>query len=223
MNPISDLRCVLFDLDGTLLDSATDLGRAADDMRLARGLPSLADERYRVSAGSGARGMLSVAFGLTPAHPEFSELREEFLQRYEQCMTRTTRPFADVEALLEGLRQRGLIWGVVTNKAARFTLALTATMPLFGTAAVIVCGDTTPHLKPHPAPLIEAMRQAGVKPGQCVYLGDDERDIQAGKAAGVRTVAARYGYLGAGARVDAWHADAVIDRPIELLNWLDSA
>ena len=221
--PLRGVRCVLFDLDGTLLDSATDLGQAADDMRLTRGLPSLAPEQYRSSAGSGARGMLKVAFGLAPADPGYGDLRDEFLLRYEQVMTQTTRPFDGVERLVQALHDRGLDWGVVTNKAARFTLPLTASLPLFASARVMVCGDTTPHLKPHPASLIEAMRQAGTAPAHCIYVGDDERDMQAGKAAGLRTVAARYGYLGAQARVDAWPADAVIDQPIELLNWLDSA
>ncbi|HMN56303.1 MAG TPA: HAD-IA family hydrolase [Ottowia sp.] len=221
--PLRGVRCVLFDLDGTLLDSATDLGHAADDMRRARGLPSLAPEQYRSSAGSGARGMLKVAFGLAPADPGYGELCDEFLLRYEQVMTQTTRPFDGVERLVQALHERGLDWGVVTNKAARFTLPLTAGLPLFASARVMVCGDTTPHLKPHPASLIEAMRQAGTAPAHCIYVGDDERDMQAGKAAGLRTVAARYGYLGAQARVDAWPADAVIDQPIELLNWLDSA
>ena len=215
------VRCVLFDLDSTLLDSATDLGQAADDMRRARGLPSLAGDLYRSSAGSGARGMLKVAFGLAPGDAGYDGLRDEFLLRYEQVMMQTTRPFQGVEPLLAALRERGLDWGVVTNKAARFTLPLTASLPLFASARVVVCGDTTPHLKPHPASLIEAMRQAGTAPAHCIYVGDDERDMQAGRAAGLRTVAARYGYLGAQARVDAWPADAVIDQPLQLLNWLE--
>ncbi|MEZ5607269.1 MAG: HAD-IA family hydrolase [Burkholderiaceae bacterium] len=223
MTGLAGVRCVLFDLDGTLLDSAADLGQAADDMRRVRGLPSLAAGLYRTSAGSGARGMLKVAFGLTPADPGYDGLRDEFLRRYEQIMTRTTRPFEGVEPLLTALHDRGVDWGVVTNKAARFTLPLTASLPLFASARAIVSGDTTPHLKPHPASLIEAMRQVGAAPAQCIYVGDDERDMQAGKAAGMRTVAARYGYLGAQAQVDAWPADAVIDQPIELLNWLESA
>ena len=223
MKRLADVRCVLFDLDGTLLDSATDLGQAADAIRCERGLPSLPPVLYRASAGSGARGMLKVAFAVEPSDPGYATLRDEFLLRYEQRMTLTTQPFAGVESVLNALRERGLDWGVVTNKAARFTLPLTASLPLFASARVIVCGDTTPHLKPHPASLIEAMRQAGVGPAQCIYVGDDERDMQAGKAAGVRTVAACYGYLGAGAQVDAWPADAVIDQPLELLNLLESA
>jgi phosphoglycolate phosphatase len=216
------VRCVLFDLDGTLIDSAADLGLAADEMRVARGLPSLPTAAYRASAGSGARGMLGIAFGLTPEHADYAALREEFFDRYEQRMLRLTRPFDDVGELLDGLAQRQMAWGVVTNKSRRFTLPLAAAMPLFKGAAAIVCGDTTPHTKPHPAPLLEAMRQAGVAPGHCLYVGDDERDMQAGRAAGVPTVAACYGYLGAEADVCRWPADAWIHRPSDLLKLLQS-
>ena len=217
------VRCVLFDLDGTLIDSAADLGLAADEMRVARGLPSLPIEHYRANAGSGARGMLGVAFGVTPEQAEFAALREEFFDRYEQRMTRLTRPFDGVESLLAALRACGLAWGVVTNKSRRFTVPLMSTMPIFGAAGAIVCGDTTPHTKPHPAPVQEAMRQIGVAPAHCLYVGDDERDMLAGRAAGVTTVAARYGYLGTGADVARWPADAAIDRPDQLLNLLDKA
>ena len=217
------VRCVLFDLDGTLIDSALDLGLAADEMRVARGLPSLPAAAYRASAGSGARGMLAVAFGLSPQHDAFNALREEFLDRYEQRITRLTRLFEDVEQLLSTLNQRGVAWGVVTNKHRRFTLPLTTTIPIFGSAGAIVCGDTTPHSKPHPGPLLEAMRQLCVQSRDCLYVGDDVRDMQAGRAAGVATVAASYGYLGPDADIARWPADAVIDRPAELLKLIDLA
>ncbi len=223
MAMLRGVRCVLFDLDGTLIDSAADLGRAADDMRIARGLPSLPISDYRASAGSGARGMLGVAFGVTPADDGFTVLRNEFFDRYEQRMTVLTRPFDGVEALLQALARHGVPWGVVTNKSSRFVTPLLATMPMFNAASAVVCGDTTPHTKPHPAPLHEAMRQIGVQPAQCVYVGDDERDMLAGRAAGVATVAARYGYLGAGAMVERWPADAFINSPAELLNILETA
>ena len=223
MAMLRGVRCVLFDLDGTLIDSAADLGLAADDMRIARGLPSLPISDYRASAGSGARGMLGVAFGVTPADDGFTVLRNEFFDRYEQRMTMLTQPFDGAEALLQALARHGVPWGVVTNKSSRFVTPLLATMPMFTTASALVCGDTTPHTKPHPAPLHEAMRQIGVRPEQCVYVGDDERDMVAGRAAGMATVAARYGYLGAGAVVERWPADAVINSPAELLNILETA
>lgn len=219
----SDVRCVLFDLDGTLVDSAGDLGRAADQMRVERGLPSLPATAYRAWAGAGARGMLQVAFGMAPDDPRFEGYRTEFLSRYEVLMLESTRPFEGVEALLARLGALGLSWGVVTNKFERFTAPLVAAMPWFGSAAAIVCGDTTPHMKPHPAALLEAMRRAAVVPAHCIYVGDDERDIEAGRAAGVRTVAARYGYIPSGSGVDGWAPDAVIDRPLELLKLLDPA
>ncbi len=219
----SGIRAVLFDLDGTLIDSAPDLGYAADLMRTRRGLPSLPIERYRPMAGAGARGMIEVAFGYGPDHPEFEALRQEFFDNYQACMTRATRPFDDVPALLAGLHGGGVRWGVVTNKSERFALPLTAAMPLFATSAVVVGGDTTPHPKPHPAPLWEAARRVGLAPEACLYVGDDERDIVAGKAAGMPTVAARYGYLGTKTDVASWQADAVIESPLELLNFLEMA
>ena len=217
------IRCVLFDLDGTLIDSALDLALAADEMRVARGMPSLPATAYRASAGSGARGMLAIAFGLTPYHQDFAALREEFLDRYERRLTRLTRPFEQVEELLATLNLRGVVWGVVTNKHRRFTLPLTATMPMFRRAGVIVSGDSTPYSKPHPAPILEAMRQLDVEAGDCLYVGDDERDMLAGRAAGVATVAASYGYLGPDASIERWPADAVIHRPADLLKLIDLA
>ncbi len=218
--PFTEVGVVLFDLDGTLIDSAPDLGAAADRMRVQRGMPSLPLEQYRHMAGAGARGMLSVAFGMTPEHAQFAELKEEFFGNYEQCMTDRTYAFDGVQALIEQLRHKGLRWGVVTNKSARFTDPLTRSMPLFGSAAVVISGDTTPHAKPHPEPLFEAARRLAVDPGRCIYVGDDERDIVAGLAAGMGTVAATYGYLGLKADTSAWGAHASIENPLALLNLL---
>jgi N-acetyl-D-muramate 6-phosphate phosphatase len=217
-----NVRAVLFDLDGTLIDSAPDLGAAADKMRVDRGMPSLPLERYRPMAGAGARGMLGIAFGMTPDHPDFPAMREEFFVNYENAMTERTYAFEGVAELIAALLERGLAWGVVTNKSMRFTAPLTQAMPLFGTAGAVVGGDSTPHAKPHPAPLLEAARQLGLAPGDCVYVGDDERDVAAGRAAGMPTVAATYGYLGSNADTLLWGADASIDSPLKLLSLLKS-
>jgi 2-phosphoglycolate phosphatase len=216
------VRAVLFDLDGTLIDSAPDLGAAADKMRTDRGMPSLPLDHYRAMAGAGARGMLGIAFSMTPDHPEFPALREEFFVNYENCMTQRTYAFEGVMEMIGELGRLGLPWGVVTNKAMRFTLPLTRQMPLFASAAAVVCGDTTPHAKPHPAPLLEAARQMQIEPSRCIYVGDDERDIAARPAAGMPTVAATYGYLGSNANTLAWGAHARIESPFDLLPLLKS-
>lgn len=219
----ADVQAVLFDLDGTLIDSAPDLGAAADKMRLDRGLASLPLAHYRPMAGAGARGMIGVAFGLTPEHRDFAALREEFFANYEQCMTQRTYAFAGVHELIAHLVAIGLPWGVVTNKAARFTDPLTRVMPLFASARTVVSGDTTPHAKPHPEPLFEAARRLAIEPTRCLYVGDDERDIVAGLAAGMGTVAATYGYLGQKADPSQWGAHAIINFPGGLLQLLAKA
>jgi N-acetyl-D-muramate 6-phosphate phosphatase len=215
------VRAVLFDLDGTLVDSAPDLAAAADILRVRSGLPSLPLSAYRAHAGSGARGMLKVAFGIGPEDADFELRKQAFFQAYEASLTQRTIVFAGVQAMVDRLLAAKLPWGVVTNKAERFSLPLTAAIPLFSSASAIVSGDTTPHAKPHPAPLLEAARRMGLAPEHCVYVGDDLRDIQAGQAAGMRTVAASYGYLGAGADVAAWKADAEVLSPLALLNLLE--
>ncbi|RYF56424.1 MAG: HAD family hydrolase [Comamonadaceae bacterium] len=217
----ADVDAVLFDLDGTLVDSAPGLGRAVDEMRIARGLDALPLDRYRPMAGAGARGMLSVAFDLTPDDAAFDEMRSEFFERYERCVWSETPVFDGIVDVLGALARQCRSWGVVTNKSVRFTEPLTSALTMFERAGAIVSGDTTPHAKPHPAPLLEAARRLGVVPHRCIYVGDDERDIVAGRAAGMRTVAAKYGYLGAQADVGRWNADAVILSPIELLNLLE--
>jgi phosphoglycolate phosphatase len=222
MMKFQNIQAVLFDLDGTLIDSAPDLGAAVDKMRVDRGMPSLPLLHYRPMAGAGARGMIGLAFGFTPEHPEYDALKEEFFCNYENCMTVRTFAFEGVSQLVEALVSAKLPWGVVTNKSKRFAEPLTQGMPLFETAAVVISGDTTPHAKPHPAPLLEAARRLGIAPEACVYVGDDERDIVAGHAANMKTVAATYGYLGAHSDVQKWGAHALIHSPSELLNLITS-
>jgi N-acetyl-D-muramate 6-phosphate phosphatase len=219
----SNVAAVLFDLDGTLIDSAPDLGAAADQMRVVRGMPSLPLETYRPMAGAGARGMLGIAFGMTPEAPDYDAMREEFFANYAACMTQRTYIFAGVTDLVAALKAKGVRWGVVTNKSSRFTDPLTRAMDLFATAETIISGDTTPHAKPHPEPLLEAARRMGLEPAQCLYVGDDERDVVAGLAAGMGTVAATYGYLGSQADIASWGAHAEINSPIDLLQLLVNA
>ena len=182
---------ILFDLDGTLIDSAPDLAGACNDMRLERGLEPVPFEKLRAMVGSGARGMVGTGFGLAPGDEAYLGLRDEFLRRYELRMKRETRVFAGVAALLANLAGERIAWGIVTNKATRFAGPLVTALEL--AAAALVCGDTTPHAKPHPAPLLEAARRLGVGPGDCVYVGDDKRDVDAGRAAGMRTIVAAWG------------------------------
>ena len=211
---------VLFDLDGTLVDSAPDLAGAANDLRVARGLPELPFAQLRPMVGAGARGMVGRAFGVAPGEAGFEDLRDAFLAIYENRLARLTAVFADVAPVLAALEAEDVRWGIVTNKATRFTAPLVRTLGLDRRAAAVVCGDTTPHAQPHPAPLLEAARLCGVAAADCIYVGDDLRDVQAGRAAGMRTVAAGWGYLGDGEAIGAWGADHVIASPGELLTLL---
>lgn len=217
-----NIQAVLFDLDGTLIDSAPDLGAAVDKMRVDRGMSSLPLAHYRPMAGAGARGMIRLAFGFTPEHPDYDAMKEEFFRNYESCMTERTFAFEGVAQMIAALVGAKLPWGVVTNKSKRFAEPLTQAMPLFKSSAVLICGDTTPHAKPHPEPLLEAARRLGLDPSACIYVGDDERDIVAGHAAQMKTVAATYGYLGAQGDVEKWQADAQIQSPSELASLISS-
>jgi N-acetyl-D-muramate 6-phosphate phosphatase len=217
---LAHVRAVLFDLDGTLIDSAPDLAGAANEMRIARGLDPLPYEALRPMVGSGARGMVGTALQIGPGHAEFDVLRTEFLDRYESRMLRLTTVFESIQSVLHALRTAAMPWAIVTNKAERFALPMTQALGLYEQAGAVIGGDTTPHAKPHPGSLLEAARRIGVPPAHCVYIGDDERDVQAGRAAGMSTVAAGWGYLGQGASIDTWGADIVISEPSQLLKEL---
>ena len=213
--------CVLFDLDGTLADTAPDLAAALNKMRTDRGLPGLPLDPLRRMASSGARGLVGVGFGLKPGDTEYEAHRLEFLDNYERALNVHTRLFDGVSELLASLEAMPRKWGVVTNKAKRFTDPLAQLIGFTARASCVVSGDTTPHAKPHPAPLLHAAQVSGVDPLRCIYIGDDLRDIQAGRAAGMRTLAVTWGYLGEGEPPSDWGADAVIDTPAAVLDFLD--
>ena len=212
---------LLFDLDGTLIDSAPDLAGAANDLRARHGLPALPFERLRPMVGAGARGMLGVAFEVAPGDSAFEALRTEFLAIYEARMLSLTAVFPAMLPLLAAWQAAGRPWGIVTNKHERFAHPVVAGLPALAASGCLVAGDTTPHAKPHPAPLLEAARRLGVDPQDCAYVGDDLRDVQAGRAAGMATVAAAWGYLGDGEAVEDWGADAVCADPQSLADWLE--
>lgn len=211
---------VLFDLDGTLVDSAPDLAGTANDMLQRRGAAALPYEALRPHAGSGARGMLGSAFGIAPGDASYEALRDEFHDHYATRLLQETRPFDAALRVLQVLDRHGLPWGIVTNKALRFAGPVVEGLGLQRTAA-LVAGDSTPHAKPHPAPLHEAARLLGCRSEDCVYVGDDIRDVVAGRAAGMRTLVAAWGYLGTGPACAAWGADAVLPNPDALLHWLE--
>jgi len=214
------VHAVLFDLDGTLVDSALDLGGAGNDLRERRGLPPLPLEVFRPLTGTGARGMLRVALGTTPEDADFEALKDEYLAIYATRLTRLTRVFDAMAPVLDALDAAALPWGIVTNKHSRFAEPVVAGTGLATRSRALVCGDTTARAKPFPDPLLEAARRLAVDPAHCLYVGDDLRDIQAGQAAGMGTVAAAWGYLGDGEPIDAWGADHLARTPAELLEVL---
>lgn len=214
------IKAVFFDLDGTFADTAPDLSYALNLMRQSRNLAPVPIEVTRPVTSMGARGLLGAGFGITPDHPDYPSMREEFLALYEQNLCRHTRLFPGIPELIDALELRGFKWGIVTNKAERFAKPLLNLLHLGTRAACVVGGDTTGKLKPHPDSLLAASRMIAIAPAACVYVGDDQRDIDAGRAAGMKTVAVKYGYLNGSAPAD-WGADAVIGHPQELLDHLE--
>lgn len=208
---------ILFDLDGTLVDTAHDLAYALNLQRERHGLPALPLDVIRPFASHGSKGLLSVGFDLTPEADSFPAMREEYLALYDQVLTRQPIMFDGMAELLRKLEAQAVPWGVVTNKPRRFTQPLMQSIGLLERAACVVSGDDAPRPKPHPDTLLLACAQANVSPQSCWYIGDAERDIQAGKAAGMRTVVALYGYLDVTDKPAEWGADKLINAPLEVL------
>lgn len=211
-------RAILFDLDGTLADTAPDLAAAVNFLRVQRGLEPTPYAVLRPTASAGARGMIGAAFGLAPGDDGYEELRLAWFDRYQSAMSEFTTLFEGIAELLAGIEQAGMAWGIVTNKPSRFTDPLVPQIGL-AHAGCIVSGDTTGHAKPHPAPLLEGARRLGLAPEDCWYVGDDLRDIEAGRAAGMVTVACAWGYCGA-IEPSTWGADYLLDTPAHLLETL---
>jgi len=213
-------KLILFDLDGTLADTAPDLVQAINGCLLARGRPARALAELRPWVSHGARGLIEQAFGQVPGDPDYDALRTEFLQRYEADLCRDTVLFPQVEQTLACIEEAGLRWGIVTNKVARLTEPLLRALRLDTRAACVVSGDTTARAKPDPAPITHALQQCACAAAAGVYVGDDRRDIEAGRAAGVRTFAAAYGYSAAMDDIHAWQADHILAGPADLLPWI---
>ena len=211
-------RAILFDLDGTLADSAPDLAAAVNLLRTSRGLDPAPYEKLRAVASAGARGLIGAAFGLSPEDEDYPELLTEFLDNYQSMLANNSHLFDGVTTLLQALHDHDLSWGIVTNKFTRFTNPLVAKIGLKD-AACVISGDTTPHSKPHPEPLLEAARRLSLAPQHCWYIGDDQRDIQAGRAAGMPTVVAGWGYCDH-TQTPSWGADRIAASPLQLLDFI---
>jgi phosphoglycolate phosphatase len=217
---MGSIRTVLFDLDGTFADTAPDLANALNTLLAEEGRATLPFAQIRPQVSHGSIGLLKLGFGVAPGDADFARLRERLLAIYAANLCRDTRPFPGVPELLDALRARGLNWGIVTNKPAFLTEPLVQQLRLAFPPACIVSGDSTVNRKPHPEPMLLACRQAGSEPPQCLYVGDAERDIAAGRHAGMKTLVALFGYIDSHETPGAWGADGMIRAPREVLDWL---
>ncbi|WP_339488021.1 N-acetylmuramic acid 6-phosphate phosphatase MupP [Pseudomonas sp. EL_65y_Pfl2_R95] len=217
------LRAVLFDMDGTLLDSAPDFIAICQAMRLDRGLEPIAEKLIRDQVSGGARAMVSVTFGMDPQAPDFEPLRLEFLDRYQKDCAVLTRPFDGIEELLAEIEQAKLVWGVVTNKPLRFAEPIMQQLGLAKRSAILICPDHVKNSKPDPEPMILACKTLGLDPASVLFVGDDLRDIESGRAAGTKTAAVTYGYIHPQDNPRNWGADVVVDHPLQLRSVLDNA
>ncbi len=214
---------VLFDLDGTLLDTAPDLAGALNRVRCNHDLPPVPFSALRPWVSHGSFALVRAGFGLADDHPTFESLRQELLAEYHAQIADESAPFSGIDAVLEWLQARELRWGIVTNKPGWLTTPLLARVPFTHTPGCVVSGDTLPVRKPDPGPLLLAAETLRVAPSRCIYVGDAERDVEAGRRAGMRTLIASYGYLGMHDEPAHWGADGMVASPHELMNWLARA
>jgi N-acetyl-D-muramate 6-phosphate phosphatase len=214
------IKAVLFDLDGTFADTAPDLAAALNHTRATRHLPPLPLEVLRPQCSHGSRGLLKTGFDIEPGHPDYDTLRDIFLDYYASNICVQTKLFGDTAKLVSELELRGIKWGIVTNKPHRYTVPLMQALGYADRAACLISGDTCTHPKPHPEPLLKACQIIGVTPAQCLYLGDDLRDMHAANASGMQGIIANYGYVGDDASVANWGAHGSIDSPSDLLRYL---
>jgi phosphoglycolate phosphatase len=219
-SPSDHYRAVLFDLDGTLADTAPDLAAALNHTLERHGHRPLSLEQIKPSVSHGAAALIRLGFGLEPDDEEFEPLRQELLSYYSANNGEHTTLFSGMSELLEQLEQHDLSWGVVTNKPAWLTDPLMQQLGLTQRADSIVSGDTTSHSKPHPEPILHACRQIGCTPSECLFVGDAKRDIVAGKSAGTTTLIAMFGYLGRDDKPAEWQADGTIEQPADILQWV---
>lgn len=214
-------RAVLFDLDGTLVDTAPDLGLAANLVREGLGLTPLPLSVYRPVASEGARGLLRAGLQMTPEHPAYPQLREQLLRHYRANLAAHSRLFEGLGALLERLAARDVRWGVMTNKPSWLTEPLMRELALFERAACVISADQVPRAKPAPDGLLLALQRLDLPASDCIYVGDDARDVTAARAAGIRSVAASWGYLGDSIAIESWNADYLAASPAALAAMLE--
>lgn len=210
------IKCILFDLDGTLADTAIDLANALNTTRSRHGLPGLPLETIRPTVSLGGNAMLKLALGIEESERGFDAIRDQFLQDYRENIANETRLFAGMDQVLVSIESANKIWGIVTNKSSWLTEPLVEKLSLNKRAACIVSGDTTQHRKPHPAPVLHACELTGTEPAATVYIGDAQRDIESGRRAGTKTLVALYGYIDKNDDPDTWEADGMITHPAEI-------
>ena len=211
---------VLFDLDGTLADTAPDLASAVNKVLKEHNKGSVDLEIIRPAVSLGGVAMVSMAFGIEESDPQFKQISERFLDIYSDHIADETQIFPGMDHVLDQLDSDNISWGIVTNKSSWLTLPLLQALELDQRAGCIISGDTLEHKKPHPAPMLHACELLSCDPATTVYVGDAQRDIAAGLNAGMHTIVARYGYIGRDESPETWGADAIINTPKELLDWL---